>query len=101
MDDLVLIHRLQYDIADLKAKGLFRFSRRPGLRRSTLRLLQQTGRTRRRANIFAYGLDKYWNPLQCAVSSEPGQHALNVHLPIAMNFSPNVIFLGSLSFPDH
>ncbi len=59
MDDLVLIHRLQYDIADLKAKGLFRFTRRPGLRRTTLRMLQQAGRTRRRVNIFAYRFDKY------------------------------------------
>ncbi len=37
----------------LEAIQLFKLSRRPGLRRSSPRLLQLTGRTRRRRNSFA------------------------------------------------
>ncbi len=49
-DDLVLTHMIMFHQIDLEASKLFKFSRRPGLRRSSLRLLQQTGRTRRRRN---------------------------------------------------
>ncbi len=47
-NDLVLVHRILYNHIDLDATQLFKFSRRPGLRRSSIRLLHQPGRTRRR-----------------------------------------------------
>ncbi len=48
---------------------LFKLSRRPGLRRSSIRLLHQTGRTRRRRNSFACRVVKNWNRLPFAVAS--------------------------------
>ncbi len=48
---------------DLKASQLFKFSRRQGLRRLSLRRLQQTRRTHRRRNSFACGVVSYWNYL--------------------------------------
>ncbi len=44
-NDLVLTNKIMFHQIDLEASKLFKFSRRPGLRRSSLRLLQQTGRT--------------------------------------------------------
>ncbi len=38
-NDLVLTHKIIYNQTDLEASQLFKFSRRPGLRRSPLRLL--------------------------------------------------------------
>ncbi len=52
-NDLVLTQKIIYNQNDLETTQLFKFSRRPGLRRSSLRLLQQTGRTRRRSSSFA------------------------------------------------
>ncbi len=48
--DLVLTHKILYDHTNLRATQLFKFSRRPGLRRSSIRLLHQTGKIRRRRN---------------------------------------------------
>ncbi len=45
------------------------YSRRPGLRRSSIRLLHKTGRTRRRRNSFACRVVKNWNRLPFAVAS--------------------------------
>ncbi len=68
-NDVVLTHKIIFHQIDLEASKLFKFSRRPGLRRSSLRLLQQTGRTRRRRNSFACRVVKYWNRLPLAVAS--------------------------------
>ncbi len=68
MSDLVQTHKVMFHQIDLEASKLFKFSRRPGLR-SSLRLLQQTGKTRRRRNSFACSVVKYWNRLPLAVAS--------------------------------
>ncbi len=68
-NDLVLTHKIMFHQIDLEASKLFKFSRRPGLRRSSFRLLQQTGRTSRRRNSFACRVVKYWNLLSLAVAS--------------------------------
>ncbi len=68
-NDLVLTHKIMFHHIDLEASKLFKFSRRPGLRTSSLRLLQQTERTRRRRNTFACRVVKYWNRLPLAVAS--------------------------------
>ncbi len=68
-NDLVLTHKTIYNQIDLEASQLFKISRRPGLRRSSLRLLQKTGRTRRRRNSFACRGINYWNRLLLAVAS--------------------------------
>ncbi len=72
-NDLVLTHKIIYNQIDLDTLQLFRFSRRPGLRKLSLRLLQQTGRTRRRRSSFACRVLKYWNRLPSAVASVPDQ----------------------------
>ncbi len=68
-NDFVLTPKIMFHQIDLEASKLFKFSRRPGLRRSSLRLLQQTGRTRWRRNSFACRVVKYWNRLPLAVAS--------------------------------
>ncbi len=68
-NDLVLTHKILYNHIDLVATQLFKFSRRPGLRRSSIRLLHQTGRTRRRRSSFACRVVKNWNRLPFAVAS--------------------------------
>ncbi len=74
-NDLVLTHKIIFHQINLEASKLFTFSRRPGLKRSSLRLLQRTGRTRRRRNSFACRVVKYWNRLPLAGASVPGQLA--------------------------
>ncbi len=68
-NDLVLTHKIIYNQIDLEASQVFEFSRRPGLRRSSVKLLQQTERTHRRRNIFTCRVFKYWNRLPLAVAS--------------------------------
>ncbi len=70
-NDLVLANNILYNQIGLEVTQLFKFSRRPGLKRSSLRILQQTGRARRRRNNFAYRVGKYWNRLPHAVASVP------------------------------
>ncbi len=53
--------------------------RRLGLRRSSRRLLQHTGRTRRRRNSFASRVVKRRNNLPLAVSSVPEQRTFKTH----------------------
>ncbi len=65
------LHKIIFHQIDLEESNLIKFSIRPGLRRSSLRLLQQTGRTRRRRNSFACRVVKYWNRLPLAVASAP------------------------------
>ncbi len=60
-NDLVLTHKILYNHIDLDATQLFKLSRRPGLRRSSIRLLHQTGRARRRGNSFACRVVNNWN----------------------------------------
>ncbi len=59
--DLVLTHEILNNQID------FKFSRRPGLRRSLLRLLQQIVRTHRRRNGLACRAVTYWNRFPLAV----------------------------------
>ncbi len=63
---MVLTHKIIFHQIDLEASKLFKFSRKPGLRRSSLRLLQQTGRTRRIRNSYACRVFKYRLPLAVA-----------------------------------
>ncbi len=79
-NDLALTHKIIYNQIDLGATQVFKFSRRPGRRMSTLRLLQQTRRTRRRRNSFACRVVKYWNRLPLAVASVPEQLAFKRQL---------------------
>ncbi len=72
-NDLALPHEMIYN-------QLFKVSRRPGLRRSSLRLLQQTGRTRRRRNSSACRVVKYWNRLPLVVASVPDHLAFKRQL---------------------
>ncbi len=69
INDLVLTHKILYNHIDLDATQLFKFSRRPGLWRSSIRLLHQTGRTGRRWNSFACRVVNNWNRLPFAVAS--------------------------------
>ncbi len=68
-NDLVLTHKILYNHIDLDATELCKFSRRPGLRRSSIKLLHQTGRTRSRRNRFACRVVNNWNRLPFAVAS--------------------------------
>ncbi len=70
-NDLVLTHKIIYNQIDLEATPLLKFSRRPGLRMSSLRLLKQTGRTRRRRNSFACRVFKCWNRLPPTIPTVP------------------------------
>ncbi len=79
-NDLVLTHKIMFHQIDLEASKLFKFSRRPGIRSSSLRLLQQTGRTRRRRNSFACRVFKYWNRLPLAVASVQDHLAFKTQL---------------------
>ncbi len=72
-NDLVLTHKILYNHIDLDATQLSKFSRRPGLRRSSMRLLHQTGRTRRRRSNFACRVVYYRNRLPFAVASQAEQ----------------------------
>ncbi len=63
-NDLVLTHEILYNHIDLEATQLFKFSRRPGLR-----VLHQTGRTRRWRNSFACWVVNNWNRLPLSVAS--------------------------------
>ncbi len=63
-NDFVLTHMIIFNQIDLEASQLFKFFRRQGLRRSSLRLL-------RRRNSFACSVVKYWNRLPLAVASVP------------------------------
>ncbi len=68
-NDLVLTHKILYNHLDLEATQLFKLSSRPGLRRSSIRLLHQTGRTRRRRNSFVFRVVNNWNRLSLSVAS--------------------------------
>ncbi len=60
--------RIMFHQIDFVASKLFKFSRRPGLKRASLRLHQKTGRTRKRRNSFACRVVKYWSRLPLAVA---------------------------------
>ncbi len=68
-NDLVQTLKILYNHIDLDATQLFKFSRRPGLRRSSIRLLHQTKRTRRSRNSFACRVVNKWNRLPFSVTS--------------------------------
>ncbi len=68
-NDLVLSHKTHYNHIDLDATQLFKYPRRPGLRRSSIRRLHQTGRTRRRRNSFVGMVVHNWNHLPFSVAS--------------------------------
>ncbi len=65
-NDLVLTHKLLYNHIDLDTTQLFRFFRMPRLRRSSIRLLHQTGRRR---NNVACRVVNNWNRLPFPVAS--------------------------------
>ncbi len=72
--DMFLTHKILYNHIDLDATQLFKISRRPGVRRSSIRLLHQTRRTRRRRNCLACRVVNNWNRLPFAVASVKEQH---------------------------
>ncbi len=74
-NDLDLTHKIIYNQIDLEETQLFKFSRRPGLRRSSIILLNQTMRTRRRRNSFACTVVSNWNRLALTATSVPEQRA--------------------------
>ncbi len=66
-NDLVLTHKIFQNQIHLEATQLIKFLRRPGLSRSSIRLLHQTGRTRPRWNNFACRVVNKWNRLPLSV----------------------------------
>ncbi len=68
-NDLVLTHKIPYNQIDLEATQLFKFSRRPGLRRSSIRRLHQTRRTHRRRKFCACRVVIDWSRLPLTVLS--------------------------------
>ncbi len=68
-NDLVLTHKILHNQINLDATQFFKFSRRRELRRSSIRLLHQTGRTRRRRNSFACRVVNNWSSLPLTVAS--------------------------------
>ncbi len=107
-NDLVLTHKILNNHIDLDATQSFKFSRRPGLRRSSRRLLQQTGRIRRRRNSFSCRVVNNWNRLPLSVASVTEQHKFKQLLDsyvysqmfLFIFFAPIWSFLGTLSLPD-
>ncbi len=77
-NDLVLTHNQ----IGFEASQLLKFSRRSGIRRSLLRLGEQTGRTRRRGDSFACRVVKYWSRLPLAVASVPDELVFKRQLSI-------------------
>ncbi len=71
-NDVVLTHKIFNNKIDLEATWLFKFPRRLRLKRSSLRLLYQAGRTRRSRNTFSGRGIKCWNCLPYEVTSMPG-----------------------------
>ncbi len=87
-DNLVLTQdNIQMDLEEIQ---LLKFSRRPGLRRISLRLLHQTGRTRRRQSSFACRVVQHWNRLPLAVILVPDQRAVKNLLDFLFYFCPNI-----------
>ncbi len=105
-NDLVQTLKILYNHIDLDAAQLFKFSRRPGLRRSSIRLLHKTRRTRRSRNSFACRVVNYWNRLPFSVTSATEQRKFEQLMCLLINFSfysifaPIWSFLGTLSLPD-
>ncbi len=99
-NDLVLTHKILYNQIDLEATKLVKFSRRPRLRKSSIRLLHQTVRTQRRRSSFACRVVKYWNREPLTAASEPEQRALKKlldsyiypHFFTLFYFRPNMVF---------
>ncbi len=95
-------HKTLYNQIDLEATQLFKLSRRPRLRRSSLRLIHQPGRTRRGRNSFTCRVVKYWNRLPLAVALVPEQrtfknymtHILTYNFCSLFHFRPNMVFFG-------
>ncbi len=73
---LELTHKMLYNHINLEATQLFNFWSRPGLRRSSIRLLHQTGRTRRRRISFACRGVNNWNRLPISAVSVTRQRKL-------------------------
>ncbi len=97
-NDLVLTHKILYKYIDLDATQFFKFSRRSGLRRSSIRLLHQTERTRRRRDSFACRVDNNWNRLPLAVASVTEQRKFKQLLD---SYVYSYIFLFILSSPQY
>ncbi len=95
-NDLVLTHKILYNYIHLDATQLSKFSRRPGLRRSSIRLLHQTGRTRRKS--FACRVVNNWNRLPFAVASATEQRKSKQLLD---SYVYSYFFLFILSSPQY
>ncbi len=101
-NDLVLPHKILYSRIHLGAPQLFTFSRRPGLRRPSIRLLHQTGRTRKRRNSFACRVSNNWNRLPVTVASVTEQRKFKKTIELIyfifflLYFRPNIVILDNL-----
>ncbi len=104
---LALTHKILYSHIDLNATHLFKFSRRPGLRRSSIRLRHQTGRTRRRNRLTC----RIFNNSNRLPFQSSGNRAaqiqtnirllcLLIHFSLYSIFDQIWSFLGTLSLPD-
>ncbi len=93
-NDLVLTHKMLYKHIDLEATHLFKISRRPGIRRSSIRLLHQTGRTCRRRNNFACKVVNNGSRLPLTVGSVTGQREFKktIRLTPLLIFFPFILF---------
>ncbi len=70
-NDSALTHKILFNQIDLEATQLFKFARRSGIRRLSLSLLQQTGKTQRTRASLACRVVKCSNRLSLAVASVP------------------------------
>ncbi len=103
-NQLSQIHKILYNHIDLNATHLFKFSRKPGLRRSSIRLLHQTGRTHRRRNIFACRVVNNWNRLPFPAASVTEQRKFKQildsyvysHIILFILFSPTYGLFGHI-----
>ncbi len=102
-NNLVLTHKILSNYIDLDATQLFRFSRRLGLRRSSIRLLHRNERTRRRRNSFACRVVNNRNRRivnGAAQIQKTFRHMVTHTFFSLFYFRLNVVFLGTLSLPD-
>ncbi len=91
---MVLTHKILYNQKDLEATQLFKFSRRPWLRKSSLKLFRQTGRTRRRRNSFACRVVYNWNRLPLTAQIQKNTRLIY----LLLSFSFNSILTAIWSF---
>ncbi len=98
---MVLKHKIICIQIDLEATQMFEFSRGPGLKRSPIRLILQTGRTRGIRNSFEYRVGMHRNRLPLAAASVPEQRAfINLLIILLSSIFAPAYALGNVSLSD-